>query len=72
MGEINWTTVIVAGLAALPATLVGIAALMQSIKTHKAVNSRLTQLLELTETAARAEGTRVEKERKGINRAPHP
>lgn len=65
MGEINWTTVIVAALASLPATLAALAALRQSRQTHLAVNSRLTQLLALTEKAALAEGTRTEKERHG-------
>jgi hypothetical protein len=63
MGDINWTTVIVAALASLPATLAALATLRQGVKTHKAVNSRLTQLLALTEKAALAEGSRAEKER---------
>lgn len=58
---IDWQTVIIAGIAAVPPTLMASAALWQAIKTHKSVNSRMDELLKAATEAARAEATIAEK-----------
>jgi cytochrome c-type biogenesis protein CcmH/NrfF len=60
-------TVITALLVAIPATLVAIGTLIQTIRTHRAVNSRMEELLALTREASRAEG-KIE-ERKDVKDA---
>lgn len=64
----NWETVILAIVAGLPATIAAIAALIQASKaknqateTHRAVNSRMTELLEITRKQAGNEATLIEK-----------
>lgn len=64
----NWEALLTAGVAALPATIAAVAALVQATKTHKAVNSRMTELLELTRRASRAEGTLEEKDAEQIRK----
>lgn len=59
---IDWQTVIIAGIAALPPTVVAAAAFVQALKTHKSVNSRMTELLEATKAQATAEATVAEQE----------
>lgn len=54
-------TVAVALFAATPPTLVAVAALVQAIRTHKAVNSRMDELLALTRKQATEEATLAEK-----------
>ena len=42
--------------------LVALISLWQTVKTHKLVNSRMTEMIELTKEAATAEATLVEKD----------
>lgn len=65
----NWDIIVPAIVAGLPTTIAAIAALIQASKahtqateTHKAVNSRMTELLELTRKQASDEATLVEKD----------
>jgi hypothetical protein len=58
---IDWQAVIIAGIAAVPATVAAIAAWRQTRTTHKAVNSRMSEMLELTRMAAGDRATLVEK-----------
>jgi len=62
--QVDWSVVILAFLAAIPPSLVALAALVQAIRTHKAVNSRMTELLEVTKRAAA--GDAVAEERKEV------
>jgi signal transduction histidine kinase len=55
--DIVWIALI----AAVPGTLVGTASLVQSIRNHRLVNSRMTELLELTKTSSKAEGVLEQK-----------
>lgn len=48
--RIDWTIVIVAGIAAVPTIVASILALKQSKKTHGIVNSRMDELLKLTKS----------------------
>ena len=57
----NWDAIILAIITGLPATLVAAATLIQSIRTHKAVNSRMTEMIDLTKTSSKAEGVVEEK-----------
>lgn len=57
----NWDLIIPAFLIAVPPTIAAIAGLIQAAKTHKAVNSRMTELLELTRRQAGDEATLAEK-----------
>ena len=52
----GWETIITAIAAVIVAATPGFLAWLQSRKTHLLVNSRLTELLELTRKAAKAEG----------------
>lgn len=61
MATMNWETVIIAGFVALPPTIIAIAGLIQAARTHKAVNSRMTELLEITRKQAGDEATLAEK-----------
>jgi len=61
---LDWTSIIIGVVAALPPTLIGIATLIQQVRTHTAFNSKMDAMLELTRRAAFAEGERVEKEKK--------
>ncbi len=58
---IDWQTVIIAAIAAIPGALIGAAALIQAIRTHKAVNSRMDTLLKLATDKATAEATVAER-----------
>jgi len=60
---IDWTTIITALIGGLPATIAAVAALIQTVRTHRQINSRMTELLETKELAAHAEGVKDEKER---------
>ena len=52
----NWETITLAVIAGLPAFLVALAAFIQSLRTHKAVNSRMDEMLGIVKKAAIAEG----------------
>lgn len=57
MNADDWVKIIGAVAAGLAITLTAIGALyVQIAKTHRLVNSRMSELLELTRTASRAEG----------------
>ena len=58
IAEINWTTVLVAACAAIAT---GIPATIIALKTGKAVDGRMTELLEITRRNAGAEATLAEK-----------
>ncbi len=58
---IDWQIVVIAGIAALPPTLLALATLVTALRTHKAVNSKMTELLEATKRQAAAEATLDEK-----------
>ena len=59
----NITLILVALVAACAPTIAAIAAVIQAMKTHKAVNSRMDELLSLAKTSSKAEGVLEEKER---------
>lgn len=59
---IDWQIVIVAAIAATPGTIAGIAAVVVSLRTHKAVNSRMDTLLKLATDKATAEATIAEQD----------
>jgi len=63
---INWQIVMLAIIAALPPTLVALAALWQAIETHRTVNSRMSEMLELTKTVATASAKAKEQEAQHI------
>lgn len=61
------TTIILAIVAIFPASLAAILSYMTLIRnkeTHDLVNSRMTELLEITKSASRAEGVIEGKEKK--------
>lgn len=58
---IDWQTVIIASIAAVPPTIAACAAFIQAWKTHKSVNSRMDELLKAATEAATAEATVAEK-----------
>ena len=58
MTEGNATIIIVAAIAALPTTLASLLALFKISSVHKEINSRMTELLELTRKASHAEGVK--------------
>jgi len=57
----NWEPIIIAGIAAIPATLAAFAAYRQARATHLAVNSRMEELLALARKEATAQATLDEK-----------
>lgn len=59
----NWDAIIIAAITSVPPTLVAAAAYLQASRTHKAVNSRMTELLEITKAAASSSATLAEKDR---------
>lgn len=66
---IDWQTVIIAGIAAVPSTLFAAASFVQATKaknqateTHKSVNSRMDELLKAATEKATAEATNAEKD----------
>lgn len=58
----DWTPIIVGAIAALAPTMVGIATLIQGIRTHKTFNSKMDAMLELVRKAAYAKGRKDEKD----------
>ena len=62
-GKFNWALIVAACIAAAPPTAVAWMALRQTQETHLEINSRMTRLLELTETSAKALGVKEERER---------
>lgn len=64
----NWENIILALLASLPPTLVAIAAFRRQGTTHDLVNSRMTELLEVTRTNAANKATLVEKKAERVRR----
>ena len=63
---INWQIVMLAIIAATPPTLVALAALWQAVETHRTVNSRMSEMLELTKTVATASAKAKEQEAQHI------
>lgn len=59
--HVNGEVIIAAIIGAAPPTAVAWLAYRQAKFTHKAVNSRLTELLELTRTSSKAEGVLEQK-----------
>ena len=57
----NWDLIAVAGITAVPPTLVAAAAFYQARQTHKSVNSRMAELLALAKKASADEATLIEK-----------
>lgn len=57
----NWELLINAAIAAIPATIAGIAAWHQARATHLSVNSRMDELLKLAKLEASAQATLDEK-----------
>lgn len=57
----NWETVTLAIITGLPPTILAAATLVQTIKTHKSVNGRMSELLEVTKEAAGDKATLAEK-----------
>lgn len=55
---INWTTVLVSGLAAL---FTGLPAIIVALRTHDAVNHRMDEMLLIARLLAGAEATLAEK-----------
>lgn len=69
---IDWNIVFAAAIAAVPATIAAIAALVQAsgaksqaTETHKTVNSRMDQMLDLNRREATATATLTEKAAEG-------
>lgn len=65
----NWDTIILAIISSGPPTLLALAALIQatkaknqSLETHQAVNSRMSELLELARKEAASQATLDEKD----------
>jgi len=63
---INWQIILLAIIAATPPTLVAAAALWQAVETHRTVNSRMSEMLELTKTVAAASAKAKEQEAQHI------
>ena len=61
--------VVIALIVSIAPTIMGIATFIQTVKTHKIVNSRMTELLELTRSASLAEGKESERT-SGKDKAP--
>lgn len=64
------SAILIALIVAIPPTLAGIAAVIVSLRAkakteeiHLLVNSKITELLELTAKASRAEGVKSEKDK---------
>lgn len=73
---IDWQIVIIAAIVATPGVLTGLAALIVSIRTHKAVNSRMDEFKRLFEESFVARGELKEKnaeeDRKAVIAAMKP
>jgi len=63
----NWDSIIIAVIASIPPTIVGIATLIQGLRTHATFNSKMDAMLRLTETAAFAAGEKAEKTKNDAN-----
>lgn len=67
MNELNrrdtltWKAVAIAAIAAVPPTLMALAAFNKAESTHALVNSRMTEMLTVVKAAATAEATLKEK-----------
>lgn len=59
---VDINVIVVAGITALAPTIIALAALVQAIRTHSLVNSRMTQLLELARKEAITAATLAAKE----------
>ena len=57
----DWDSIIVAAIVSLPPTLLGIATLIQGLRTHATFNSKMDAMLKLTQTAAFAAGQKDER-----------
>jgi len=57
----GWETVVLAAITAIPPSIVAAAAFYQAKKTHEAVNSRMTELLEISRKQAADDATLREK-----------
>ena len=66
--NIDLTIVLSAFVAALPATIAAIAALIQAVRTHKEVNSRMTQMLEMNKVEAAATAVVGEKQKQEVRK----
>jgi hypothetical protein len=60
--EMDWNSIVIASILTIPPTLMGLATLIQGIRTHKTFNSKMDAMLELTEKAAFAAGQKAGKE----------
>jgi hypothetical protein len=61
--HIDYIAEIFAGLASLVAAVTGIVNMFKNQSIHVMLNSRLSELLQLTKTSSHAEGVKDEKER---------
>jgi hypothetical protein len=59
----NWTKIILAFLAGSAAGIPALLGWLSSRRTHRLVNSRMAELLELTRRSSKAEGIAGEKQR---------
>lgn len=57
----NFEVIIIAVIAAVPPTVVAYAAVLSYRKTHDLVNSRMTELLEITRQLATSKATAAER-----------
>ncbi len=58
----NLTLIILAAIAAIAPTILGIATLIQGIRTHRTFNSKMDKMLELTAKSSFAEGAKYQKD----------
>ncbi len=58
----NWTLIWLAVIPAFSALGLGVIGLFKVFQTHSLVNSRMTELLELTRKSSKAEGVKEQKE----------
>ena len=65
----NWDTIIISGIVAIPPTIAAVAALHKATQTHDIVNSRMTEMLALTKKAATDAATLAEKGAQTIREA---
>lgn len=62
----NWGSVVHDLIVASPAILLGLATLIQVLRTRKDVDGRMSELLDLTRKAATADATLAEKHKQEI------
>ena len=70
MNESTWAIVVVAALTAVAPTIAALAAWRASKRTHRAFNSRMTELLQLARDEAYARGVIDTKAAQGDARPP--